>query len=140
PGRVPAPLLLPLHPLPRQGHDAGDRGRPLPRDQEAPAAGGDGGVLRDPRDAGPQEEALDLRAPRLAQAPARRGHPARGAALRGPPGRDPAALRGAPQERAGRPPLRAAHLPAAPRPLVLFDFFFTVRKAGVPASVNEFLT
>ena len=29
--RVPAPLFLPLHPLPGQGDDAGDRRRPLPR-------------------------------------------------------------------------------------------------------------
>jgi hypothetical protein len=33
--RLPAPLLLPLHQVPRPRHDAGDRRRPLPRHQEA---------------------------------------------------------------------------------------------------------
>src|SRR6185295_16256317 len=72
----------------------------------------DGSLLRHPRDAGPQEEAVDLGAARLAEAAARRGHPARGAAQRGPPAGHPAALRGAAQERAGRAPLRAAAVPA----------------------------
>ena len=34
-GRVPAPLLLPLHPLPRRRHDARDRRRAFPRHQAA---------------------------------------------------------------------------------------------------------
>ncbi len=38
-------------------------------------------------------------------------------AERGPPAGHSPALRGAPQERAGRPPLRAAAVPATPRPL-----------------------
>jgi hypothetical protein len=33
-GRLPAPLLLPLHQVPRPRHDAGDRRRALPRHQE----------------------------------------------------------------------------------------------------------
>ena len=36
--RVPAPLLLPLHPLPRQGDDDADRRRALSRAQEGAAA------------------------------------------------------------------------------------------------------
>ena len=44
--------------------------------------GGARRVLQGARDAGPEEEALDLRAARLAQAAARRGHPARSAAHR----------------------------------------------------------
>ena len=32
--RLPAPLLLPLHPVPRPRDDAGDRRRPLPRHPE----------------------------------------------------------------------------------------------------------
>ena len=35
---VPAPLLLPLHPLPRQGDDGADRGRAFPGAQKEPAA------------------------------------------------------------------------------------------------------
>ena len=65
-------------------------------------------VLRDARGAGPEEEALDLRAARLAQAAAGRGHPARGAARARPRKADPAAARRAAQERAGRASVRAA--------------------------------
>ena len=38
--RLPAPLLLPLHPFPRRRHDAGDRGGALSRDQAATDRGG----------------------------------------------------------------------------------------------------
>ena len=48
------------------------------------------------------------RAARLAEAAARRGHPARSAALQGPQDHHPAAARRAAEERAGRAPLRAA--------------------------------
>ena len=56
-------------------------GGALPRPQEVAPQGSDGGVLRGARGAGPEEEALHLRAARLAEAPARRGHPAGSAAL-----------------------------------------------------------
>ena len=52
----------------------------FPRPEEGAAERGAGGVLRGARGAGAEEEALHLRAARLAQAAARRGHPARGAA------------------------------------------------------------
>ena len=38
-GRLPAPLLLPLHPLPRQGDDGADRRRALSRHQEERCSG-----------------------------------------------------------------------------------------------------
>ena len=62
------------------------------------------------RGARAEEEALDLGASRLAEAAARRRHPARGAALQGPQDDHPAAARRAAQERAGRAPLRAARV------------------------------
>ena len=79
--RLPAPLLLPLHPLSRsRDHDA-DRRRPFPRHQAATCVREAlQHLLRHPRGAGPEEEALDLRAARLAEAPDGRGHAARGAA------------------------------------------------------------
>ena len=49
-----------------------------------PAARGAEHLLRNPRRAGPEEEALDLRAARLAEAPDGRGHVARRAARRIP--------------------------------------------------------
>ena len=75
--RLPAPLLLPLHQVPRRRDHAPDRRGALPRPQGAPRLRGDAHLLRDPRRAGPQEEAVDLGAARLAQAAAQRGHPAR---------------------------------------------------------------
>ena len=44
--RVPAPLLLPLHPLPRPRDDDADRRRSFPGSQEGAAAGGARSVLR----------------------------------------------------------------------------------------------
>ena len=67
-GRLPAPLLLPLHPLPRRGDADADRRGALPRHQAAADARGADAVLRDPRDAGAEEEALDLGGARLAEA------------------------------------------------------------------------
>ena len=47
--RVPAPLLLPLHPVPRRRHHARDRRRAPSEAEEAPAGAGAPGVLRYPR-------------------------------------------------------------------------------------------
>ena len=58
--RLPAPLLLPLHQVPRPRHDASDHRRTLPRHPEEPGAEGVGDFLRTSRGAGAQEEALDL--------------------------------------------------------------------------------
>jgi hypothetical protein len=85
--RVPAPLLLPLHQVPRSRHDAGDHRRPLPRHPENPGQQGDGYLLRSPRCPGPQEEALDQRTARLAEAAPERRHAARRPAARDPPRR-----------------------------------------------------
>ena len=79
-GRVPAPLLLPLHPLPRHRDDGAHRRRALSEPEEGAAGGSADDVLQGARDAGPEEEAVDLRAARLDQAAARRGHPAGSAA------------------------------------------------------------
>jgi uncharacterized protein YhaN len=68
--RFPASLLLPLHQVPRSRDDAGDHRRPLPRHPEGAREEGDGCLLRPARSAGPQEEALDQRAARLAEAAA----------------------------------------------------------------------
>ena len=64
---------------------------------------------------GLEEEAVDLGAPRLAEAAARRGHPAGGAEERRQEDADSAAARRAAQERAGRAPLRARRVPGAQR-------------------------
>src|SRR6185295_2557745 len=90
-GRLPAPLLLPLHQVPRRRHHEPDRRRALPRHQEATGGRSPAHLLRGARSAGPEEEALDLGTARLAQA----------------------AL-----ERTGRAPVRAAGVPQPPRSLV----------------------
>ena len=90
-GRVPAPLLLPLHPLPGQGDDGAHRRRAPSQHQAGAGARGAAPVLRHARGAGPQEEARDLGAARLAEAADDRGHPAGSAARQGPEGGDPAA-------------------------------------------------
>src|SRR2546425_8220150 len=82
-------------------HDA------LPISEEVAAARGDGSLLRGARSPGPEEEALHLRAARLAEAAARRGHPAGRAALEGPQDDHSAPARRAAQERAGRASVRA---------------------------------
>jgi MoxR-like ATPase len=83
--------------------------RCISRHQAAPGRGGAAAVLRDPRRAGHEEEAVDLGAARLAQAAHGRGHLARDAArARSDHQADPAAARRAAQERAGRAPVRAA--------------------------------
>ena len=88
--RVSAPLLLPLHPVPRRRHHARDRRRPSPEAEEAAPGAGPAGVLRPARGAGAQEEAVDVGAARLDQAARRRGHPPGGAAKRRPEDNDPA--------------------------------------------------
>ena len=77
--RVPAPLLLPLHPLSRRRDDAHDRRVALSVDQAAAGRGGDAVVLRAARDAGTEEEADHVGTARLAEASAQRGHFARDA-------------------------------------------------------------
>ena len=64
---------------------------------------------------GPQEEALDVGAARLAQAPDGRGHRAGNAARTRPEEAHPAAARRAAQERAGRASVRAAGIHVAAR-------------------------
>ena len=88
-----------------------------PGDQEDPAPGGAGGILRDPRGAGAEEEAVHLGAAGLAEAADGRGHPPRRPALAGPAQDRAAAARSAAQERAGRASVRApgVHVPQATR-------------------------
>ena len=75
-------------------------------------------LLRGPRSAGPEEEALDLGAARLAQAAAERGHHPGNAAGARSAQADPAAARRAAQERTGRAPVRAAGLPQPARSII----------------------
>ena len=114
-GRLPAPLLLPLHPLPRPRDDGADRPRALSRHPQGPDARGAERVLPDPRGAGPEEEAGHLGAAGLAEAADGRGHAARGAAQQGHPPDHPAAVRRAAEERAGRASVRAPGVPGTPR-------------------------
>ena len=81
-GRVPAPMLLPLHPLSRSRDDDAHRRRAFPRAEEGAAARGARGLLQPARGARAQEEAVDLRAARLAQGAAGRGHSAGSASQR----------------------------------------------------------
>src|SRR5204863_9251207 len=99
--------------------DEADRRRALPEPEEGAARRRAKELLRRPQPAGPEEEAEHVRATRLAEAPRRRGHPARGAAEQGRQGRRAAAGRRAAQERAGRVAVREAGLHAAPQPLSL---------------------
>src|SRR5258707_15072854 len=71
-------------------------------------------VLRGARSARAEEKALDLRAARLAEAAARRGHSTRRPESQGPQDHYPAPPWGTAQERAGRPPVRASYLHVAP--------------------------
>ncbi len=86
----------------------------LSGDQTEAGRGGDARVLLAARDAGPEEEADDVGVARLAEAPAQRGrllpNPAR---ARGEE-TDPALARRAPEERAGRAPVREARFPHPP--------------------------
>ena len=100
--RVPAPLLLPLHQVSRTRDDAAHRRCPFPGDQEGAARRGAEEFLRRAQLARPEEEAVDLRVHRLAQAPAGRRHPGGGAAGQGRLDQHPAAGGRTAEERAGR--------------------------------------
>src|SRR5207247_9316290 len=115
--RFSAALFFPLHPLPRQGNDGEDRRGALSGAQEVSPSRGARSVLRGARGARPEEKALDLRAARLAEAPARGGHPARRPEGQGPQDHYPAPPRGTAEERAGCASLRAAHLYVAAKVL-----------------------
>src|SRR6185503_59895 len=137
-GRVPAPLLLPLHPLPRPRHDGPDRGGPPSRDGRVAAPRGAVALLRPARRAGPAQEAVHQRAPRLDQAAGPRGRLSRDARARR--GRDAALYGSAAQERAGRrgaAPRRRAPQPAG---LMFVSFFLALRDAKVPCTLREYLT
>ena len=60
--------------FPDRRHHARDRRGAFPRHQASAGRGGAAAVLRDPRRAGPEEEAVDLGTARLAQAADGRGH------------------------------------------------------------------
>src|SRR5216117_3503941 len=107
-------LFLSLYPLPRQGNDGEDRRGALSGAQEITPSRGARSVLRGARSARPEEKALDLRAARLAEAPARGGHPARRPEGQGPQDHYPAPPWGSAEERAGCSSLRAPHLHVAP--------------------------
>ena len=107
-GRVPAPLLLPLHQLPRSRNDAGDRRRALSRDQKRTREGSDGHLLRRPQSAGPEEEAVDVGTDRLAETADGRRHSGRNSDEPRSEQGDPAVVRRAGEERAGRAPARTA--------------------------------
>src|SRR5262249_54535186 len=105
----------PLHPIPRSRDDDADRGRAFPGIEEGAARRGARSLLQPARCARPQEEAVDVRASRLAEAAARRGHSAGSAEERRQEVADSAAARRAAEERAGRAPVRARRLHGARR-------------------------
>ena len=108
-GRVPAPLLLPLHPLPRRRDDEARSSTCISPASSSGSSRKRCEVFFEMREVpGPEEEALDLRAARLAQAPARPRTSGPSAARARPEEAHPAAARRAAQERAGRAPVREA--------------------------------
>src|SRR6185437_619645 len=103
PRRVPAPLLLPLHPLSRARDDGADRRGAFPRAEGRAGARGADDFLRHPPGPGAEEEAVDLGAARLDQAPLGRGRDPRGSAHPRPGEADPPApRRAAPRVVTGR--------------------------------------
>src|SRR5690606_4845998 len=99
-------------------------------------------LLRAARRARPEEEALHLRIPRLAAAAGqrigaggrhrqrrRRPSPPRGSSAQERTGSHPAGTPGG--DDPGHPPLSAA---------MLLDFFYHLRRSGIPVSVQEYLT
>ena len=60
PRRLPAALFLSLHPVSGHRHDEGNRRGAFPRHQAAASGHRADAVLRDPRAAGSEEEALDI--------------------------------------------------------------------------------
>jgi MoxR-like ATPase len=87
----------------------------FPGAEEVAAEGSAGSIFRNSRCAGAQEETLDVRAARLAEAAAGRRHSARSAAQPGNAQDHPAAARGALEERAGCAFIRAAGVHVAPQ-------------------------
>ncbi len=71
--RLPAPLRIPLHRVPRPGADGRDRQRAFPRSGPASAGPGAGGILPHPQPAPDQEKALHQRDHRLDTGPDPRG-------------------------------------------------------------------
>src|SRR5437660_6714832 len=114
---LPAALFFPLHTLPRQGNDGEDRRSAFSWAQEIAPSRGARSLLRGARSARTQEKALDLRAARLAEAPARRGYPARRPESQGPQDHHPAPPWSTAEERAGCASLRTPYLHVAERAL-----------------------
>ena len=112
-GRVPAPLLLPLHPLSRPRNDGADRPGALSRHSQGPGARGAERVLPGARGARPEEEARDLGIAGLAEAADGRGPAGRSAAHQREAAGHSAAVRRAAEERAGRASVRASGVPGA---------------------------
>src|ERR1019366_4821649 len=110
-GRVPAPLLLPLHQVSRRRHHEPDRRRAFSQHQETPGGRSAADLLRGARSAGPEEEALDVGTAGLAETPAQRGYDPGNAEGARSEKADPAAARRAAEERAGRAFVRAAGVP-----------------------------
>ena len=95
-------------------------------------------LLRRARGAGPAQEALHLRAARLAQAPAVRGYRPGAAARARHPQAHPAAARGAAEERAGCEPVREAGLHRQTgRALMLRLLLLRHAKAAWPGGVLD---
>ena len=101
--------------FPRRGHPVGHRRCPLPRHQAAPGRRGVEDLLRDPRHAGPEEEAVHLRTAGLAETAAGRRHRRRNAQGKDAQSPDPAPARRPSEKRAGRASVRATGFPEPPR-------------------------
>ena len=115
-----------------------DRRGALSRHQASAGRGGPQDLLRRARGAGPAQEALHLRAARLAQAPAVRGYRSGEAARARHPQAHPAAARGALEERAGCEPVREAGLHRQTgRALMLRLLLLRHAKAAWPGGVLD---
>src|SRR5574344_1784383 len=103
--RLSAPLLLPLHQVPRGGHHAPDRGCAFPGPQRRAARCRHARVLRNPQTARPKEKTLHQRAGGLAQALAGRRNPPRSPAQRRAKNQRPPAGGCSVEERTGHLPV-----------------------------------